>query len=159
MINDRLTLLRDYPFRRLNDLLTGLEPPSNVKPLIMSIGEPQHPYPEFVTEVLKKHAGLWGKYPPTSGTSEFRRAVRDWVTQRYGLPPGMIEPDRNILPVAGTREALFSAALFGGAKKKTGGTTNCLNSGSILPNILGRSDYGWSRTSVCSDHRGNWFLA
>ena len=120
MINDRLNLLRDYPFRRLNNLLMGLEPPSNVEPLIMSIGEPQHPYPEFVTEVLKKHAGLWGKYPPTSGTSEFRTAVRDWITQRYGLPPGMIEPNRNILPVAGTREALFAAALLAVPTKKRG---------------------------------------
>lgn len=98
----------------------GLEPPSNVEPLIMSIGEPQHPYPEFVTEVLKKHAGLWGKYPPTSGTSEFRTAVKDWITKRYGLPPGMIEPDRNILPVAGTREALFAAALLAVPTKKRG---------------------------------------
>ncbi len=120
MINDRLNLLRDYPFRRLNNLLMGLEPPSNVEPLIMSIGEPQHPYPEFVTEVLKKHAGLWGKYPPTSGTSEFRTAVKDWITKRYGLPPGMIEPDRNILPVAGTREALFAAALLAVPTKKRG---------------------------------------
>ena len=120
MINDRLNLLRDYPFRRLNDLLMGLEQPSNVEPLIMSIGEPQHPYPEFVTAVLKKHAGLWGKYPPTSGTSEFRTAVRDWITQRYGLPPGMIEPNRNILPVAGTREALFSVALLVVPTKKRG---------------------------------------
>lgn len=118
MINDRLALLRDYPFRRLNGLLKDVEPPRDVEPLVMSIGEPQHPYPDFVTEQLTKHAGLWSKYPPTNGTSEFRTAVKDWITRRYSLPPGIIEPDRHVLPVAGTREALFAVALLAVPTKK-----------------------------------------
>ena len=120
MTNDRLALLRDYPFRRLRDLLEKLEPPANVEPTIMSIGEPQHPYPSFVTEVLSKHAELWNKYPPTNGTPEFRTAVANWLNRRYSLPAGMLQPDRHILPVAGTREALFTAALLAVPSKKRG---------------------------------------
>ena len=120
MTNDRLALLRDYPFRRLNRLLEELKPPANIEPTIMSIGEPRHPYPSFVTEVLKKHAALWNKYPPTNGTPEFRTAVTNWINRRYGLPADMLQPDRHILPVAGTREALFSVALLAVPSTKRG---------------------------------------
>ena len=112
MVNDRLALLRDYPFRRLSSLLAGIDPPRDVEPVVMSIGEPQHPYPDFVPKVLARYAGLWNKYPPTTGTLEFREAVTNWLTTRYCLPNGMIDANRNILPVAGTREALFSVALL-----------------------------------------------
>ena len=105
MVNDRLALLRDYPFRRLSSLLAGIDPPRDVEPVVMSIGEPQHPYPDFVPKVLAQYAGLWSKYPPTTGTLEFREAVKNWLTTRYSLPNGMIDANRNILPVAGTREA------------------------------------------------------
>ncbi len=67
MINDRLAALTDYPFRRLADLLQGIEPPGDVTSLIMSIGEPQHRYPALVAETLTAHADDWGKYPPTVG--------------------------------------------------------------------------------------------
>ena len=120
MTNDRLALLRDYPFQRLHALLEELEPPANVEPAIMSIGEPQHPYPSFITEVLKRYAGLWSKYPPTNGTPEFRTAVADWLNRRYRLPTDMIQSDRQVLPVAGTREALFAVALLAVPSKKRG---------------------------------------
>ena len=110
MVNERLALLRDYPFRRLGTLLSGLRAPLGKEELIMSIGEPQHPYPDFVAEVLRTNAALWGKYPPTLGTKELRLAISDWLIRRYKLPDNMIDSERNILPVAGTREALFSIA-------------------------------------------------
>lgn len=107
MLNDRLDLLSDYPFQRLADLLGG---PAGPDSTIMSIGEPQHPPPALVARVLADHAGLWGKYPPANGTPDFRRAVADWLTRRFTLPEGMIGPERAILPVAGTREALYLIA-------------------------------------------------
>lgn len=112
MINDRLAALTDYPFRRLADLLAGIEPPSDVNPLVMSIGEPQHRYPSLVAETLAKHADGWGKYPPTTGTPEFRSAVAGWLARRYDLPAGLIDADTQVLPCSGTREALFTVALL-----------------------------------------------
>ena len=122
MINDRLAALTDYPFRRLADLLEGIEPPDDTTPLIMSIGEPQHRYPALVAETLAAHADGWGKYPPTIGTPDFRAAVAGWLARRYDLPDGLINADNQVLPCAGTREALFTVALLavpsavGGAK-------------------------------------------
>ena len=112
MVNERLALLRDYPFRRLNSLLSGVQTPGDKEELIMSIGEPQHPYPDFVKDVLTDNLDLWGKYPPTLGTAALRRAIANWLIGRYGLESTHIDPESNILPVAGTREALFSVALM-----------------------------------------------
>ncbi len=120
MINDRLSQLKDYPFERLATLLRDLTPPADVRPLIMSIGEPQHACPEFVPKILAEQAALWGKYPPTPGTPEFRRTVADWLARRYQLPTDMISPDAHTLPVAGTREALFTVALAAVPTAKNG---------------------------------------
>ncbi|MBF0374981.1 MAG: aminotransferase class I/II-fold pyridoxal phosphate-dependent enzyme [Alphaproteobacteria bacterium] len=106
MLNDRLDRLSDYPFRRLAELLGPARPGD----LVMSIGEPQHAPPPMVAETLAANASGWGKYPPLDGTPDFRRAVRDWLTRRFGLPEGLVDPDRAVLPVAGTREALYLIA-------------------------------------------------
>ena len=76
----------------------------------MSIGEPQHAAPDLLHRHLAAQAGKWNKYPPTAGTPAYRNAVADWLTQRFNLPHGMVEPGAHILPVAGTREGLFMAA-------------------------------------------------
>ncbi|MDA8230936.1 MAG: aminotransferase class I/II-fold pyridoxal phosphate-dependent enzyme [Magnetospirillum sp.] len=107
MITPRLQQLNDYPFQRLADLLGGVVPPDAV---VMSIGEPQHVPPPMVASILAEQAASWGKYPSANGTPAFRRAVADWLTRRFGLPDEMIDPDRMILPVAGTREALYMIA-------------------------------------------------
>ncbi|MEE2694672.1 MAG: aminotransferase class I/II-fold pyridoxal phosphate-dependent enzyme [Pseudomonadota bacterium] len=119
MLNERLALLRDYPFRRLNALLADIHSPAGEEELIMSIGEPQHPYPEFVNRVLADNARLWGKYPPTAGTRELRESIANWLHRRYGPISIQLDPDRNILPVAGTREALFLVSLM--ATPQSGG--------------------------------------
>lgn len=110
MLNSRLESLPGYPFTRLRRLFEGVEPPSGIDPILMSIGEPQHPPPAIVAEVLAARAADWGKYPPLRGTVEFRRAVADWLTRRFHLPSGLIEPERHLLPVSGTREAIFMFA-------------------------------------------------
>lgn len=107
MANPRLDLLTDYPFRRLAGLLQG---PSGADPIIMSIGEPQHMPPPFVAEILAAQAAGWGKYPPLSGTAEFRAAAAGWLTRRFRLAEGALDPDRQVLPLAGTREGLFQIA-------------------------------------------------
>ncbi len=110
MLNPRLDDLPGYPFARLRKLLDKVTPAANVAPTIMSIGEPQHQPPAFVAEVLAKSAEGWGKYPLLRGTPEFRRAVEGWLTRRFALPQGFIAADENVLPVAGTREAIYMFA-------------------------------------------------
>jgi aspartate/methionine/tyrosine aminotransferase len=112
MAADRLEALTSFhPFTRLNGLLGGLKPPAGLDPVLLSVGEPQRTPPPMVMAELQRTADLWGKYPLAPGTAEFRQAVRDWLNRRYRLPSTMIDPDRHILPVAGTREALFMIAL------------------------------------------------
>lgn len=112
MHNPRLDLLTDYPFQRLAALLEGLEPGQptpGAAALMMSIGEPQHPVPALVAEVLATQGSGWGKYPPIAGTPEFKAALSGWLSRRYGLPAGMVPPEA-ILPASGTREALYMIA-------------------------------------------------
>jgi len=122
VLNDRLAALADYPFTRLAGLLGPVVPPAGVTPLSLAVGEPQHPPPALLAQTLAAHAHQWGKYPPAAGTPEFRAAVAGWLGRRYGLPGGMIDADRGILPVTGTREALFQAALLATPRLKNGQT-------------------------------------
>ena len=110
MVNPRLDRLPGYPFARLRTLLDGVDPPAGVEPLALSVGEPQHGPPPMLAETLAANAHLWGRYPPIGGTPGFRDAVASWLVRRYGLADGAIDPATQILPVAGTREALFMAA-------------------------------------------------
>ena len=111
MINDRLDRIGDYPFDRLRALLDSHTPQTKDPPISLALGEPQHTSPEIVHRVLAENSDLWGKYPPVWGTQEFRAAVGRWLTKRYKLPDLMFDPDRSIIPVSGTREALFMVAL------------------------------------------------
>jgi N-succinyldiaminopimelate aminotransferase len=110
MLNARLSGMTDYPFTRLAGLLGKVTPFAGRQPLNLAVGEPQSPPPPMVAETLARHAGDWGRYPPIAGTSEFRQAVAGWLNRRYRLPEGTVDADRAILPVQGTREALFQIA-------------------------------------------------
>jgi N-succinyldiaminopimelate aminotransferase len=110
MWNRRFLALDEFPFRRLAALLAGITPPADRPLADLSIGEPQHAPPPLLAATLAEHAHLWNKYPPPSGTPAFRHAAADWLTRRFALPLGWLEPDRHILPVAGTKEALFLIA-------------------------------------------------
>ncbi len=107
MLDPRLHQLTDYPFQRLTDMLGGPATPDSI---VMSIGEPQHPPPALVARILAEQAAGWGKYPPANGTAAFRRAVADWLCHRFALAPRHLDADTAILPVAGTREALYLIA-------------------------------------------------
>lgn len=121
MLNDRLSQLTDYPFQRLSALLDPIRPltGSESQTISMSIGEPQHAAPPLVAEILAQSKSGWSKYPPINGTKDFRDACAYWLTQRYQLPLGMVD-ERNILPLAGTREGLFFAAQLVVPEKRHG---------------------------------------
>jgi N-succinyldiaminopimelate aminotransferase len=100
-----------YPFGLLNELLQGIAPRANREPILLHIGEPQHEPPALIAETIARHSRDWGRYPPAAGTPQFRAAAKHWLVRRYGLRENMIDADRMIVPVPGTREALFFAAL------------------------------------------------
>jgi N-succinyldiaminopimelate aminotransferase len=107
-MNPDLKLLQPYPFEKLRQLLEPLQPPSGLEPISLGIGEPQHASPEFVLRLLKEKLPLLAKYPSTRGIPELRNAAANWLQQRFQL--ASVDPDSQVLPVAGTREALFAIA-------------------------------------------------
>jgi len=123
VIHNRLDALPESPFPRLNALIEGVEPGKS--PLIMSLGEPQHPFPDFISRIIAENAQSFGKYPPIIGTPEFRSAVAGWLTRRYDIGEAIgagkpLDPEQQILPVNGTREALFNVAFVATPTEKSG---------------------------------------
>jgi len=119
-LNARLDTVGDYPFDRLRALLDDVSPPSGITPIPLSLGEPQHAPPAFLAETVAREAAGWSKYPPMKGTEAARAAIAGWLTRRYGLPAGMIDGETMIVPVSGTREALFMIALAAVPETKNG---------------------------------------
>jgi N-succinyldiaminopimelate aminotransferase len=100
--------LHSYPFQRLSALLAGSTPPADRKTVSLHIGEPKHPTPPFIREALISNLDGLSVYPATLGTEALRKAIAAWIGRRYGIA----EPDAatQVLPVNGSREALFSFA-------------------------------------------------
>ncbi len=108
-MNPAFSRLWPYPFERLRELLAGAQPPADLPHISLSIGEPRHAPPQFILDALTENlrASL-GSYPATAGLPEFRSAVANWLTRRFSLPTGALDPDTMVLPANGTREALFA---------------------------------------------------
>lgn len=109
-MNPDLQPLKPYPFERLAQLKQAVTPPDHLEHIALSVGEPKHPTPGFISEALLEHLHGLGQYPTTRGLPELRAAIADWLTKRFHLMDGGIDPETQILPVSGTREALFSFA-------------------------------------------------
>src|SRR5262245_38571066 len=105
-MNPRLDLLHPYAFERLRALLAEVKPPANLKPIALQIGEPQHPAPQLVKDALVSGLAGLAKYPVARGMPELREAMAQWIKRRYGLEK--FDADTQVLPVAGSREALFA---------------------------------------------------
>ena len=108
-MNSRLESLQAYPFERLARLTAGVQPPAELTHIPLSIGEPKHAPPEFVVEVLRQSMAGLGQYPSTLGMPQLREACGRWLERRFTLPAGSVG-DNAVLPVNGTREALFAFA-------------------------------------------------
>lgn len=106
-MNPLLQALQPYPFERLRALFEGVEPNPALRPISLGIGEPKHPTPALITDTLQREQAGLAVYPATGGTPAFRQACADWAQRRYGA---RLNPATQILPVSGTREALFSLA-------------------------------------------------
>lgn len=118
MNTSRFADLPESPFARLATLIEGITPGKD--PISLSLGEPQHPFPAFVMEAIAANAGDFGRYPPIVGTPAFRNAAVGWLNRRFELPAGWLDPESQILPVNGTREALFNMAIVATPLQKAG---------------------------------------
>ena len=174
-MNPNLDRLQPYPFQKLNNLFAGITPNDAFSPISLHIGEPKHATPDFIRAALADNLSRMSHYPTTLGAASLRTSIAAWLTRRYGLPA--LDPGLQILPVNGSREALFSIAqavidssrpgaavvcpnpfyqIYEGAALLAGATPHFLNT---LPENGYTLDYGelrediWARTQlvyVCS---------
>jgi N-succinyldiaminopimelate aminotransferase len=109
-MNGDLAKLQPYPFEKLNALKAGITPPAALDHIALSIGEPKHATPKLISEAVLEHLHQLAVYPTTKGIPALRQAIVDWLTRRFSLPAGGLDADSQVLPVNGTREALFAFA-------------------------------------------------
>ena len=109
-MNPGLAQLQPYPFEKIVGLKQDIVPPQNKSAIDLSLGEPKHKTPEFILDELRAHLPEAAVYPRTKGGDALRQAMADWLRKRFRLPAASLCPDRHVLPVNGTREALFSFA-------------------------------------------------
>jgi N-succinyldiaminopimelate aminotransferase len=106
-MNPLLERLHPYPFERWRALTTGIRPAPDRSPISLGIGEPRHPTPELIQAALREAVDRLATYPPTAGSPELRAACAGWAQRRYGVT---LDPATEVLPVLGSREALFALA-------------------------------------------------
>lgn len=107
-MNTDLERLQPYPFEKLRALIANIVPNPTLRPISLSIGEPKHPSPPFVLDTLTRHLNLAAVYPTTAGIPALREGIARWLEQRFQLGAGKIDAATQVIPVNGTREALFS---------------------------------------------------
>ena len=124
-MNPLLSRLQPYPFERLRQLFADVTPNADYRPISLGIGEPKHATPQFIQDALAGDlaTGLSG-YPPTAGTPALRTACAGWLQRRYGVT---VDPATQVIPVLGSREALFSLAQTVIDPTQPGATVVCPN--------------------------------
>ena len=106
-MNPLLDRLHPYPFERLRALTVDIAPNPAFRPISLGIGEPRHPTPDFIKQALVESLGGLAHYPATAGEPALRKAIAGWVERRYGVA---LDAATQVLPVNGSREALFALA-------------------------------------------------
>jgi len=123
-VNPRLDRLQPYPFERLRALTQGIVPNPALRPIGLGIGEPKHPTPEFIKRALADALDGLARYPATAGEPALREACAGWLRRRYGVE---VDPGTQLLPVTGSREALFALAQTVVDATRPGATVVCPN--------------------------------
>jgi len=123
-MNPFLQRLQPYPFERLKQLFATVTPSANHAPISLGIGEPRHATPQLVLDALASSTAALSSYPATAGIPALRQSCANWVQRRYGLT---LNPDNQILPINGSREALFAFAQTVLDGSKVGATVVCPN--------------------------------
>ena len=109
-MNPLLQKLQPYPFEKLAALKTGCTPPAELDHIALSIGEPKHPSPDVALAPLRENLNQSNRYPMTRGSPELRQAITNWLQHRFRLDADSIDAEKHVIPVNGTREALFAFA-------------------------------------------------
>jgi len=123
-MNPLLGKLHPYPFERLRELTRDIQPPAALRAISLGMGEPRHATPELVKQALIDGMGGLALYPPTQGEPRLREAISGWLQRRYGV---VVNPATQVLPVSGTREALFALAQTVVDGSRPGATVVCPN--------------------------------
>jgi len=175
-MNKYITQLQAYPTEKLAALKAGITPPRELSHIALSVGEPKQPPPAIVLRTLKDNLDRMAHYPPIKGLPELRRAIAQWASKRFNLQRAL-NPKTQVLPVSGTREALFSFAqtvidrhghqplvvcpnpfyqIYEGAALLAGATPyflNCSASNDFIPDFASVPDTVWQQCQllyVCS---------
>jgi N-succinyldiaminopimelate aminotransferase len=109
-MNPNLDKLQPYPFEKIRSLLDGAVAPAGLDAISFAIGEPRHPAPEAVISALTDSLDQLSQYPATVGSDALRTAIARWLERRFTLPSACVDANTQVLPVNGTREALFAIA-------------------------------------------------
>jgi N-succinyldiaminopimelate aminotransferase len=109
-MDPNLNRLHPYPFEKLRKLFSKRTEDSGLENINLSIGEPKSPTPDFIKDALKNNLDFLANYPKTKGEVSLRTTIANWLVNRFSLPQNSIDPEQHILPVNGTREALFAIA-------------------------------------------------
>src|SRR6187402_2665119 len=176
-MNPDLNQLHPYPFEKLAALKAAVNPPADLNDIMLSIGEPKHEPPQFVLDTLVANLAKLSNYPTTKGIPELREAIAAWATKRFKLNTGSFTADKHVLPVNGTREALFAFAqaivdrtksnpvivspnpfyqIYEGAALLSGAEPhflNCTPENNFIPDFESVSEDIWRRTQlifICS---------
>jgi N-succinyldiaminopimelate aminotransferase len=123
-MNPLLSKLQPYPFERLRELTRGVQPNPALRPISLAIGEPRHPTPPFIQQALAGALDGLARYPATAGEPALREACAAWVQRRYGVE---VDAATQLLPVNGSREALFALAQTVVDPGRPGATVVCPN--------------------------------
>ena len=123
-MNPLLGRLHPYPFERWRTLTADIRPSANFAPISLGIGEPRHPTPALIKDALREGVDRLAVYPPTAGEPRLREACAAWVERRYGLA---LDPATEVLPVLGSREALFALAQTVVDARRPGALVVCPN--------------------------------
>lgn len=167
-MNPDLDKLHPYPFEKLRALFAELTPPADKRAIALSIGEPQHSAPQFVLDALTRELPRLANYPATAGIPELRQAIAAWLQRRFDAS---VDADAQVLPVNGTREALFSIAqacisrsadatvlspnpfyqIYEGAALLAGaqvGLINCTAASNFLPDFSRVTEQQWQQCQL-----------
>ncbi|MBI6925616.1 succinyldiaminopimelate transaminase [Pseudomonas putida] len=170
-MNPALSQLQPYPFEKLRALLGSVTPAADKRAIALSIGEPKHASPPFVAQAMADNLDKLAVYPSTLGLPGLRQAIGQWCERRFGVPAGWLDADRHILPVNGTREALFAFTqavvdrdadglvlspnpfyqIYEGAALLAGATPHylpCLESNGFNPDFDAVPDHVWARCQI-----------
>ena len=123
-MNPLLSRLHPYPFERLRALTQGIRPNPAYAAIGLGIGEPKHATPELIKQAIANNLGGLARYPATAGEPALRDAIAAWVARRYGVT---VDAATQVLPVSGSREALFALAQTVVDPTRPGATVICPN--------------------------------